>query len=156
MKNLKNTKKYFNYETKRINTYQSQFMSEAIKCENSKTLITLFKGYGEAMANQSKEFQKIRLYHADGEKIEYLLKKIGMHKQMLRQLVMGADDIELENLIEEKRSISSRYWYLDGSEFDTEEKLIAYLRSLGDERYNEASDEYIFDEAYRLGEIKYI
>jgi hypothetical protein len=35
-------------------------------------------------------------------------------------------------------------------------QIVNKLWELKDERYNEASDEYIFDEAYRLGEIKYI
>lgn len=43
--------------------------------------------------------------------------------------------------------------YRDGEMyFKYEKDLIAHLRSLGDEAYNDASDQYILDEAYNLGE----
>jgi len=46
--------------------------------------------------------------------------------------------------------------YKDGElYFKYEKDLILHLRSLGDENYNNVSDEYILKEAYKLGEYCY-
>jgi len=41
---------------------------------------------------------------ADGETLEDIIELLGMREQMLRQLVMGAALVEVETLIEEKKS----------------------------------------------------
>lgn len=41
---------------------------------------------------------------ADGEDIQYILRRIGMDEQLLRQLVVNASDLELENCIEERKA----------------------------------------------------
>jgi len=38
----------------------------------------------------------------DGEKMQYILEKIGMEDQILKQLVMTADSLSLSNAIEER------------------------------------------------------
>lgn len=39
----------------------------------------------------------------------------------------------------------------DGKTFTNDEDLIKYLRSRGDEEYNDVSDDFIFNEAYQHG-----
>jgi len=38
----------------------------------------------------------------DGETMQYILEQVGMEKQMLRQLVMQADNVYLRDIIKEK------------------------------------------------------
>jgi hypothetical protein len=38
----------------------------------------------------------------DGETMQYILEQVGMEEQMLRQLVMSADNVYLRDLIKEK------------------------------------------------------
>ena len=38
----------------------------------------------------------------DGETMHYILEQVGMEEQMLRQLVMQADNVHLRDLIKEK------------------------------------------------------
>ena len=38
----------------------------------------------------------------DGETMQHILEQIGMEEQMLRQLVMSADNVYLQDLIKEK------------------------------------------------------
>jgi hypothetical protein len=44
------------------------------------------------------------LSKADGEDIQFIIWKIGMSEQLLRQLVVNASDLELENCIEERKA----------------------------------------------------
>jgi hypothetical protein len=41
----------------------------------------------------------------DGETMEYILKKVGMTDQMLRQLIMNNPESETKDLLEEKKRI---------------------------------------------------
>jgi hypothetical protein len=45
------------------------------------------------------------LSKADGEDIQHILCKIGMDDQILKQLVMSASNLELNNCIEERETI---------------------------------------------------
>jgi hypothetical protein len=38
--------------------------------------------------------------------------------------------------------------------FSDRQEVIDFLRDRGDESYNDASDEYIFNEAYEIGELE--
>jgi hypothetical protein len=38
----------------------------------------------------------------DGETMQYILEQVGMEEQMLRQLVMQADNVHLRDIIKEK------------------------------------------------------
>ena len=38
----------------------------------------------------------------DGETMEYIIEKVGMNQQMLRQLIMGSSDILINELLQEK------------------------------------------------------
>ena len=40
----------------------------------------------------------------DGETMEYILNKVGMSDQVLKQLLMKTSDLNLKNLLEEKSS----------------------------------------------------
>ena len=40
--------------------------------------------------------------NADGETMEHIIREVGMEDQVLRQLTMGADDIDLDYLIQER------------------------------------------------------
>jgi hypothetical protein len=42
---------------------------------------------------------------ADGEDIQYILRRIGMDEQLLRQLIITAPYIQLRNCIEERESL---------------------------------------------------
>jgi len=44
----------------------------------------------------------------NGEQLEYLIDKIGMRDQMLRQLMMKASDLEINNILEERNSFHDR------------------------------------------------
>lgn len=44
----------------------------------------------------------------DGETMEYIIEKVGMNQQMLRQLIMGSSDILINELLQEKYIQASR------------------------------------------------
>lgn len=44
----------------------------------------------------------------NGEELEYIIDQIGMRDQMLRQLMMKASDLEINNIIEERNSFHDR------------------------------------------------
>ncbi len=44
----------------------------------------------------------------NGEQLEYLIDKIGMRDQMLRQLMMKASDLEINNILEERDSLHDK------------------------------------------------
>ena len=46
--------------------------------------------------------QFLKEMDVDGETMQYILEQVGMEKQMLRQLVMQADNVYLRDLIKEK------------------------------------------------------
>lgn len=46
--------------------------------------------------------QFLKEMDVDGETMQYILEQVGMEKQMLRQLVMSADNVHLRDLIKEK------------------------------------------------------
>jgi hypothetical protein len=46
--------------------------------------------------------QFLKEMDVDGETMQYILEQVGMEKQMLRQLVMQADNVHLRDLIKEK------------------------------------------------------
>jgi hypothetical protein len=46
--------------------------------------------------------QFLKEMDVDGETMQYILEQVGMEKQMLRQLVMNADNVYLRDLIKEK------------------------------------------------------
>ena len=54
---------------------------------------------------QLKQYEKIEainiLINADGEDMQYILEKIGMYNQMLKQLVFSAKDFDLINVLDE-------------------------------------------------------
>lgn len=50
----------------------------------------------------------------------------------------------------------NKYKHIDGSVFFAEADLIVHIRRLGVEGGEELSDEFIFEEAYQLGEFKII
>ena len=41
----------------------------------------------------------------DGETMEYIIRKVGMEEQMLRQLVLNSNIEDVQNLLKEKASI---------------------------------------------------
>jgi hypothetical protein len=69
-------------------------------------------------------------------------------------------DRAIDMLVEDKRicsatgeEMTSGYVYRDGEKyFKYEKDLVEFLRSSGDENYNDATDEFILHEAYMLGE----
>ena len=60
------------------------------------------------MTTEHNEFKTNFIIHflkemdIDGETMQYILEQVGMEKQMLRQLVMNADNVHLRDLIKEK------------------------------------------------------
>ena len=46
--------------------------------------------------------QFLKEMDVDGETMQYILEQVGMEEQMLRQLVMNADNVYLRDLIKEK------------------------------------------------------
>jgi len=46
--------------------------------------------------------QFLKEMDVDGETMQYILEQVGMEKQMLRQLVMQADNVYLRDIIKEK------------------------------------------------------
>jgi len=46
--------------------------------------------------------QFLKEMDVDGETMQHILEQIGMEEQMLRQLVMSADNVYLRDLIKEK------------------------------------------------------
>ena len=46
--------------------------------------------------------QFLKEMDVDGETMQYILEQVGMEEQMLRQLVMSADNVYLRDLIKEK------------------------------------------------------
>ena len=46
--------------------------------------------------------QFLKEMDVDGETMQYILEQVGMEEQMLRQLVMNADNVHLRDLIKEK------------------------------------------------------
>jgi hypothetical protein len=46
--------------------------------------------------------QFLKEMDVDGETMQYILEQVGMDEQMLRQLVMNADNVHLRDLIKEK------------------------------------------------------
>ena len=48
---------------------------------------------------------RLNAMEVDGETMQYIIDKAGMSHQMLRQLVMSASDLELNQLIEEKQTL---------------------------------------------------
>jgi hypothetical protein len=46
--------------------------------------------------------QFLKEMDVDGETMQYILEQVGMEEQMLRQLVMSADNVHLRDLIKEK------------------------------------------------------
>lgn len=53
------------------------------------------------------------LNDADGEDLEYILIKIGMDEQMLKQLVVKSSDFELSNVLEENevlKNVANKVW----------------------------------------------
>lgn len=50
----------------------------------------------------------------------------------------------------------NKYEHIDGTEFKTEEALIKHIRALDSEQCKGLSDDFIYTEAYQLGEFKII
>jgi hypothetical protein len=53
------------------------------------------------------------LKNADGEDLQYILEKVGMGNQMLKQLVVISSDFELSNVLEEKevlKNVANKVW----------------------------------------------
>jgi len=53
------------------------------------------------------------LKNADGEDLQYILEKVGMSNQMLKQLVVISSDFELSNVLEEKevlKNVANKVW----------------------------------------------
>ena len=53
------------------------------------------------------------LKNADGEDLQYILEKVGMDDQMLKQLVATSSDFELSNVLEEKevlKNVANKVW----------------------------------------------
>ena len=46
--------------------------------------------------------QFLKEMDVDGETMQYILEQVGIEEQMLRQLVMNADNVYLRDLIKEK------------------------------------------------------
>ena len=46
--------------------------------------------------------QFLKEMDVDGETMQHILEQVGMEEQMLRQLVMSADNVHLRDLIKEK------------------------------------------------------
>ena len=49
--------------------------------------------------------QFLKEMDVDGETMQYILEQVGMEEQMLRQLVMSADNVYLRDLIKEKAEL---------------------------------------------------
>lgn len=48
----------------------------------------------------------------DGETLEAIIRKVGMEEQMLRQLVLKANEDEVRRLLEEKKSLEPKYTFI--------------------------------------------
>ena len=48
----------------------------------------------------------LKSIEVDGETMQYIIEKTGMHDQMLRQLIMSASIDEVQELIEEKTKLT--------------------------------------------------
>lgn len=44
------------------------------------------------------------LNDVDGETLEYIIRKLGMEEQILRQLFLKSDDFTIKNIIEERET----------------------------------------------------
>jgi hypothetical protein len=51
---------------------------------------------------------KLKDVQVDGETMQYILKEVGMEKQMLRQLIMNSTETDTKDLLEEKRILSNQ------------------------------------------------
>jgi hypothetical protein len=49
--------------------------------------------------------KKLKFLQVDGETMEYILEQVGMHDQMLRQLVMSQPIEEVRYMIEEREEL---------------------------------------------------
>jgi hypothetical protein len=49
----------------------------------------------------------------DGEHMQYILEKVGMEGQMLKQLIMTADSLSLTNCLEEREEIEQKGFLKD-------------------------------------------
>lgn len=58
-------------------------------------------------ARVSRIIDEIKAVDIDGETMEYIIWAVGMQEQMLRQLVLSADEQELNNLIEERNQLNN-------------------------------------------------
>lgn len=54
----------------------------------------------EQLINQV--INNLNAIHVDGETMEHILEEVGMQDQMLRQLIMGANYIDLQCLLQER------------------------------------------------------
>jgi hypothetical protein len=52
--------------------------------------------------------KKLKFLQVDGETMEYILEQVGMHDQMLRQLVMSQPIEEVRYMIEEREELEKR------------------------------------------------
>lgn len=46
--------------------------------------------------------QELKFLDVDGETMQYILEKVGMEDQMLRQLIMSNPESDIKDLLEEK------------------------------------------------------
>ena len=44
----------------------------------------------------------------DGDTMEYIIENVGMSYQMLRQLMLKANDLDINNILEERNSLHDR------------------------------------------------
>lgn len=49
----------------------------------------------------------LKTLEVDGETMQHILQQVGMEEQMLRQLVMSANEDDLVQLLQERQSINS-------------------------------------------------
>lgn len=52
--------------------------------------------------------EHLKAIDVDGETMEYIINEVGMTSQMLRQLMMDASDLEINNILEERDSFHDK------------------------------------------------